>query len=117
MVWVQIWLLSKSLEIFPNAYTFILSLPFIPAANIISRFPAGVRFTCSSVIPATTFDFIRKVKKTFLTSQQISNSTSFAKINSNESNKDSLYTYSTYYMLGTMLNMLYIIIHLNIYLR
>lgn len=52
-------------------------------------------------MPATTFDFIRKVKA-FLMSRQISNSSFFAKINNNDSNHDSSHTYSTYDMLGTI---------------
>lgn len=67
-------------------------------------------------MPATTFDFIRKVKA-LLMSQPISNSSFFAETDNNsESNHDSIYTYSTYYMLGTSLSMLYIIIRANIYL-
>lgn len=53
-------------------------------------------------VPATTFDFIRF---TFLISQQISNSTFFAKMNSNSESNNSLSPYSTYYLPGAILNM------------
>lgn len=47
-------------------------------------------------------------------SQQVCNSIPFARIkNNNESNKYSLHTYGTYYMLGPIVSMLYIIMHLN----